>query len=118
MSGVRIPLRPPKAPAILAVTLLVLAGLGGWRVWVLHRDLALLRADVEAGINARTDVQLDRFWNHLNRLQEEQGRAVEARVQRVEAAATQIASRHGELARRVGGMEPWVRMWAAASNER
>ena len=101
--------------ATIAAALGGLAAVGGWRLWTLGRDVAILRRQVDIGMTARTDAHLDRFWDELCQLHQQHTAAVEARVHQTEAAAAQTAVAQSELARRVGVIEQWVRVWTTAA---
>jgi hypothetical protein len=98
--------------AVLAVAVACLVGVGGWRFWVMHRDLEGLRSGLTRRTDARVDAHLAGIWEELGRLQADHTRAVEARVQRAETAAGRIANGQSRLDRRLTTVEAWVQLWA------
>ena len=99
---------------VLVVSVLVVGLAGaGWWLWRLRRDVAALRAGLDQRTDARVDGHLERAWAQLGQVQADHARIVEARVQRAEQAAAQIANGHGRLDQRLAIVESWVQHWAA-----
>lgn len=84
--------------AVGALALLAVLAVGGWRLWVLDRDLTNMDKDYA------------RLQDKLHAAYQQHVRATEGRLQDVETATTHVR-------RRVDGIEPWVRYWADASQE-
>jgi hypothetical protein len=104
---------------VLAVASAFLVGVGGWRLWVVHRDLEGLRSGLDRRTDRRVDAHLAAAWEELGRLQGAHVQGVDARVERAEAAAAHIANGHAQLDqrlvavdRRLVTVEDWVRVWA------
>jgi hypothetical protein len=98
--------------ALVAIVLVVgLAGVGWW-LWRLQRDVAGLRAGLDQRTDARVDAHLEHAWARLGQVQGNHARVVEARMQRAEQAAAQIANGHGRLDQRLAVVESWVQYWA------
>lgn len=100
--------------AVVLLTVAVLTGVGGWRLWILHRSLASMKAAV-AAVPKRVDGELDRMWEDVQGLHAEHVETVEVRVRRAESAASQVARENGLVARQVSWIGPWVRHWASLS---
>jgi hypothetical protein len=81
-----------------ALALLSVLAVGGWRLWVLDRDLA------------NVDTDYGRLQDQLHAAHQQHVRATERRLRDVETATTNVT-------RRVDVIEPWVRYWADASRE-
>lgn len=101
---------------VAGLMLLGLSGLGSWRLWVVHRAVTALHADMSS-IPKRVDGELNRLWHDVEGLHAEHVKAIEARAQRAESAAAQITREHSHLARHVAWMEPWVQYWATTADE-
>jgi ABC-type nickel/cobalt efflux system permease component RcnA len=89
----------------LGFAVVLLAGIGGWRLWVMSQDIAVMDRD-------------------LGKLHEQLAQARQARTsmaqhndhrhRQTEVAASQLQGELAALRHRVDGMEPWVRLWATA----
>jgi hypothetical protein len=101
---------------LLWLTAAVLAGIG-WRLWVLHGEVASLRTRHDAQIDARVNAHMRRIWDDLARAQGEHVRLTEARVQRAEAVVASMAHGRSQLDQRLMTVESWVRLWAAVEQE-
>lgn len=89
----------------LSLLVLLLAGAGGWRLWVMSQDIAVMDRDL-----GRLHEQL----GQMRQARAEMAHQADGRHRQAEVSTARVQGELSSLRQRVEVIEPWVRLWAMA----